>query len=156
MSKTEKAKHLSTQHAESKKPAVRSTSEQQNQGAQLLEETQAKAGEYEKSLSETVESLAQNLARLSVPVKKNLKSLSEKTEESTAAIQQASKSTVTAAKRAESSVSKLEQAAQRLSWKVALVSGICGLLTGVVLLTALLIWQPHLIEALWAASQRLK
>lgn len=48
-----------------------------------------------------------------------------------------------------------EQAA-RMRWTALGAAAACGLMTGVLLLTALLIWQPGLIQALWKIAQAIR
>lgn len=76
-----------------------------------------------------------------------------RTEESLQETQKAAKSAAVQAVRASNTI---QEQASRLRWTIIATSAACGLLTGMALLIALLIWQPPLIQAIWRIAQAIR
>lgn len=76
-----------------------------------------------------------------------------RTEESLQETQKAAKSATAQAVKASR---QIEEQASRLRWTIIATAAACGLLTGMVLLIALLIWQPGLIQTLWKIAQAIR
>ena len=76
-----------------------------------------------------------------------------RTEESLQKTQEAAKLVAVQAVKASR---KIEEQANRLRWTIIAISVACGLLTGMLLLIALLIWQPGLIQMFWKIAQAIR
>ena len=157
MSKLQKAQSLSVAETEQKLPVVQAIQQSQQQALQVLQQAQVAAVNQQAELAKSAQEMAQNLNLLAVETTKSAQELKEVITDpqkgAIRAVNALNKTTKSAQKVMDDLPEQVSQALQQTSSKILLIVWVFGLMTGIVLLLGLLMWQPHLIQALWGMSE---
>lgn len=137
MTKTERVASLS---AEKSKPAVQKVQTEREIQAQIEALSLSLASLSEQNLV-TSRGLLNRMTKSAGDAERSIKESTRKASLSARALNQAAK--------------RLESINSRNRCWTLIAASVSGLILGAVLLTLLLLWQPHLIELLWKMSQSL-
>lgn len=173
MSKSEMVRALSSAQAAPAAARARSTAEAQTMLIERLDrlaldlakltEAQATAARQTgAAITATASTAGAEIARTQEALRKTageiakgLRSLSHEAGTARAQIEAQAKSATAARNEAERLLAALRETPP-FPWGTAALSAACGLLTGFLLLTALLIWQPGLIQSLYRIAQAIR
>lgn len=167
MSKTEMVTRSAQEQAVPMQERARSTAEAQSRLIDRLDQLavdQMRLAEEQRTgarqLAASMKGMAQKAGQVIEKAQKETESTLGRatatlvrTEESLQETQKAAKS---AAMQAVKASKNIQEQATRLRWTTIATAAACGLLTGMVSLIALLIWQPELIRTLWKIAQAIR
>lgn len=160
MSKIETAKRSANEHAAPLVERAKSTAEAQ---MLLIQRLDRLAEDQARLTEEHMTAASQMASGMNATAKKSAAAIQAAREEAEKSLSQITstliraESSLTAAEKAAKTVSRqIEAQASRLRWTVIAVSAASGLTIGILLLIALLIWQPGLIQQLWTIAQAIR
>ena len=123
----------------------------------MLQQAQVAAVNQQTELAKSAQEMAQNLNLLAEETTKSAQELREVITDpkkgAIRAVNALNKSTKSAQEVLDELPKQVNQALQQTSLKILLMAWVFGLMTGIVLLLGLQIWQPRLIKALWDMAQ---
>lgn len=167
MSRTETARLSANALTQPQQERARSTAEAQSQlidrldqlardQSRLTEEQVASAKDLAAGMEASAKRASASIESTRKEAEKSLSQITStliRAESSLTAVEKAGKASAGQAVKASR---QIEAQANRLRWTVIAASAVFGLTTGILLLIALLVWQPGLIQQLWTIAQAIR
>jgi chromosome segregation ATPase len=167
MSKIETAKRSANEHAAPLAERAKSTAEAQmlliqrldrlaEDQARLTEEQMTAASQMASGMNATAKKSAAAIQAAREEAEKSLSQITSTLIRAEWSLRAAEKAAKTVVGQAVAASRQIEAQASRLRWTVIVASAASGLTIGILLLIALLIWQPALIRQLWTIAQAIR